>query len=94
MPSEEEGFPHALLEALAAKVPFVAFRIGGVHEILSEDLQKYAVEPGNLSLFINQIQSLLYMSSEHTRILQEKEEICARQFDLPVVKKRFQELFL
>src|SRR3989338_2572250 len=26
MPSEEEGFPHALLEALAAKVPFVSFR--------------------------------------------------------------------
>lgn len=94
MPSEEEGFPHVLLEAMAAEVPFVVFRIGGVGEILSKYLQKYAVEPGNLSLFINQIQSLLYLSSEHIRLLQKKEKICVRQFDLPVVKKRFQELFL
>lgn len=94
MPSEEEGFPHVLLEAMAAEVPFVAFRVGGVSEILSKDLQKYAVEPGNLSLFINQIQFLLYMSSEHVRMLQKKEEACVRQFDLSIVKKRFQELFL
>lgn len=32
MPSEEEGSPHALIEAMAYGVPFVAYDVGGVAE--------------------------------------------------------------
>jgi glycosyltransferase involved in cell wall biosynthesis len=37
MPSEEEGFPRVLLEAMAAGCPFVAFDVGGVRDILSAE---------------------------------------------------------
>ncbi len=43
MPSLHEGFPLAVLEALAAELPVVASRVGGIPEILTElDKKGYA----------------------------------------------------
>ena len=38
MPSRAESFPYVVLEACAAGVPMVASRVGGIPEILHEDL--------------------------------------------------------
>jgi glycosyltransferase involved in cell wall biosynthesis len=51
MPSEEEGFPRVLLEAMAAGCPFVAFDVGGVRDILPQSLADCVVKPNDLSLF-------------------------------------------
>jgi len=62
VPSEEEGFPHVILEAMAYGAPFVAFAVGGVKEIIPADYQEMAVASGNLSLFIEKIRQLLKLS--------------------------------
>lgn len=46
MPSHMENCPNALLEAMAASVPIVASRVGGVPELV-DDLCAQLVEPGN-----------------------------------------------
>jgi glycosyltransferase involved in cell wall biosynthesis len=48
MPSEEEGFPRVLLEAMASGCPFVAFNVGGVRDILPDSLLECVVEKGNV----------------------------------------------
>jgi glycosyltransferase involved in cell wall biosynthesis len=45
MPSEEEGFPRVLLEAMAAGCPFVAFDVGGVLDIIAPDQLDCVVPP-------------------------------------------------
>lgn len=47
MPSLEEGFPRAMLEAMAAGVPCVASDVGGVREILPQSMQRFVVPPGD-----------------------------------------------
>ena len=37
LPSHSEGSPNALLEAMAARLPIVATRVGGVPEILTHE---------------------------------------------------------
>jgi glycosyltransferase involved in cell wall biosynthesis len=37
MPSEEEGFPRVLLEAMAAGCPFLAFDVGGVRDVIAPE---------------------------------------------------------
>lgn len=46
LPSETEGMPRALIEAMSLKVPCIASGVGGVPEILSE---QYLFPPGNVS---------------------------------------------
>ena len=48
--SRTEGTPMVILEAVAARVPIVSFRVGGVPDLLSED-SAWLVAPGDTSAF-------------------------------------------
>lgn len=45
LPSLKEGFPWALLEAMAAKLPVVATRVGSTPEMIDDSVNGYLVEP-------------------------------------------------
>ncbi|MGD0173088.1 MAG: glycosyltransferase family 4 protein [Anaerolineales bacterium] len=51
MPSEEEGFPRVLLEAMAADCPFIAFDIGGVRDIVAPDQEACVIPAGDVAAF-------------------------------------------
>jgi glycosyltransferase involved in cell wall biosynthesis len=51
MPSEEEGFPRVLLEAMAAGCPFIAFDVGGVRDILPRGMKNCVVPRGDVGAF-------------------------------------------
>lgn len=51
MPSEEEGFPRVLLEAMAAGCPFIAFDIGGVRDVIAPEQEVSIIPTGNVAAF-------------------------------------------
>jgi glycosyltransferase involved in cell wall biosynthesis len=51
MPSEEEGFPRVLLEAMAAGCPFLAFDVGGVRDIIAPEQEGCAVPQKDVAAF-------------------------------------------
>lgn len=55
MPSEEEGFPHALLEAMAFDIPFVVTKVGGVIDMVPKSEHTYVVPHGDKQIFITKI---------------------------------------
>lgn len=59
LPSVKEGFPWALLEAMAARVPVVATRVGAVEEMLEEGVSGILCEPGNAEQLAHGIVKLL-----------------------------------
>jgi glycosyltransferase involved in cell wall biosynthesis len=47
LPSAKEGFPWAILEAMAAKIPVIATRVGAIPEILEDHRSGIIVPPGS-----------------------------------------------
>jgi glycosyltransferase involved in cell wall biosynthesis len=57
--SLSEGSPNALLEAMAAGVPVVATRVGGIPEIVSHGESALLIEPGDIAAMKGSLATLL-----------------------------------
>ncbi|MFY9462375.1 MAG: glycosyltransferase family 4 protein [Candidatus Sungiibacteriota bacterium] len=93
MPSEEEGFPHVLLEAMASGVPYTAGDVGGVRDITPPELQEYIVPSGDVEAYTKNIINLLTMSDDARRRLFEAERIWVKQYDVSAAEPKFIALF-
>ncbi len=59
LPSVKEGFPWALLEAMAAKLPVIATNVGAVPEIIEDGKNGFVVEPRKPELLAQKIKELM-----------------------------------
>ncbi len=92
MPSEEEGFPHVLLEAMASGLPFVAMTVGGVRDIVPVVLQKYCVKSGDVSSFTERLRDLLRSERECEEVSHiEREHV--KKYDQKSIARQFISLF-
>ena len=90
MPSEEEGSPHALLEAMAAEVPFVTFDVGGVRETAPASCEAYVVPPNDVPTLVERVRTLLHDPAEYARVQREERE-WVRRFALAPTIDHFSE---
>ena len=93
MPSEEEGFPHVLLEAMAVGIPYAASDVGGVREITPPVLQEYLVRNGEPHAFGEKIIALLGVWEETRREFARQEHDWVRGYDLRRVVPVFVSLY-
>jgi len=93
MPSEEEGFPHVLLEAMAAGVPYAASDVGGVKEITPPMLQNYIVRSGDVDEFSAKIAALLTKPAPDIILISEEEKEWVKKYDISEALPKFTALF-
>lgn len=67
--SKNEGVPNVVLEAFAAGLPVIAPRVGGIHEVLTEETLGTLVDPGDESALAEGIKHVLLRPNDRERIV-------------------------
>jgi glycosyltransferase involved in cell wall biosynthesis len=64
MPSRYEGLPMVALEAMARRIPVIAFEVGALDRVVHTNRNGWLVPPGRLDLFQSRIEAWLNMSPQ------------------------------
>jgi glycosyltransferase involved in cell wall biosynthesis len=85
LPSEDEPFGLVILEAMAAGVPVVASRSGGIPEIVEHGKSGRLVEPGDVDGFASALREVLTQRELRDSLVEEGRKLVEGHFSL----KRF-----
>ncbi len=82
MTSDTEGLPNAVMEAMAAGLPVVATRVGGVHELVTDGETGRLVPPRRLDPLLEAVRPLLTDAALRRRIGEAGRSRIAAEFGL------------
>jgi glycosyltransferase involved in cell wall biosynthesis len=95
--SDFEGSPLSVMEYMAARLPVVATRVGGVPELIDDGVHGLLVEPRNVESLADALERLLRDAALRQELGTRGRERQRREFDIDVTVRRvealYQELF-
>ncbi|MEP7341327.1 MAG: glycosyltransferase family 4 protein [Acidobacteriota bacterium] len=79
-PSHLEGFPIAVLEAMAAGLPIIATRVGAIPEMIEQGIGGYLVHPGDISGLLSALDTLAENESLRIRMGKHNAQSCKSRY--------------
>ena len=92
LPSLWEGMPNVVLEAMAAGLPVVAFRVQGITELLGDKPSPQLAEPGDYTTFCQNV-AMIAGSPEMALDLGHTNAIDVTRFSIPAMVDRYTQLY-
>lgn len=92
-PSLEDAFPTVLLEAMAASLPVVASNVGGIPEIVQEDVTGSLIPPGDPSVLASSIQRALADRERLARMGCDARAIAEERFSIAAWLRRLDAVY-
>jgi glycosyltransferase involved in cell wall biosynthesis len=93
LPSFQDNFPNAALEALACGVPIVASNVGGIPEIVREGLTGVTVAPGDSDALACAMDELLAAPARRSAMSLECRRIAVEEYSLEIQAGRYAQLY-
>ena len=92
LPSYIEGLPISILEAMSYHLPVISTNVGGIPEILRDDVEGYIIEAGNKTQLKDAILKMVNMDDERLRMGERAFQTC-RPYMPEKVKKELSILY-
>lgn len=93
LPSYYEGMPTSLMEAMACGLPCIATCVGGIPELIENEINGLLISPGNCMEFANAI-SKIYKDKEYSSKLGgNAEEFIGRNYDWDLIAEKILNLY-
>ena len=90
--SVKEGFPWVLIEAMAAKLPVIATRVGAVPEIIDDYKNGLLIEPRDSSMLADKIKEVLENDHLKNELGIQAHQTVLFKFELDKMIKQIEEL--
>jgi glycosyltransferase involved in cell wall biosynthesis len=94
LPSRSEAFPNAVLEAMAAGLPIVATRVGGVPELVDDGRTGLLVPPGSAAELARRLCELLSQPALAARLGQAAQREAKSRYSFDRMVASFESIYL
>lgn len=92
--SIREGIPVAMLEAMAMSVPVVATKVGGIPEVIQDNIDGLLVDSRNPEMIADALKRLIQDSSLRTRIGKAGRKKVECLFSCKAICRQYEELYI
>jgi len=93
LPSYQEALPMAILEAMAAGLPIVATRVGGIPELVADGYNGFLITPGDTAGLAQRLMILAAEPGLCSLMGRRSREIAAREYDVAPYVERLVTLY-
>jgi glycosyltransferase involved in cell wall biosynthesis len=93
LPSDFEGFPLAIVEAMLAEVPVVATDVGSVGDAVVDGVTGLLVPPGDSKALLRAIESLLADEDLRRRLAARGRQLAVERFSADVMARSYEKLW-
>lgn len=92
--SRYEGLPVSILEAMMMKLPIIATNVGGIPEVIEDDLTGILVEPDRPDQLVQSILKLLMNEKKREKMINEGYCKLVKEFDIKIAVKKIESMYL
>ena len=93
LPSTKEGLPYTIIEAMVAEVPIIATNVGGVPEMIKNNVNGILIEPKNSQILAEKILELINSPEKYLGMTQKAKQKAEQEFTLEKMIKETKELY-
>ncbi|MEM6525805.1 MAG: glycosyltransferase [Bacteroidota bacterium] len=93
LPSLIEGLPGVILESFMMKTPVVANNVGGISEVVKDDLTGRLIEPDDIEGFIDSCKSLLTKPEYAQKLVWQAYDLVNSEYLNSIIAKRFERFY-
>ncbi|MBD3168993.1 MAG: glycosyltransferase [candidate division Zixibacteria bacterium] len=94
MTSHDESFGIVAAEAMAMKTPVVAFRVGGLPEVIREGIDGFLIDKGNINEFTKKLKYLLENDAVRREMGEAGRERAVDKFSITGTVESYDELYV
>jgi len=92
-PSIQENLPNSVMESIACGTPAIAFRIGGIPDLIEHRKNGYLAEPFDIDDLAQGITWVIEDGQRHRDLSRRSREKAVQEFDIEIQARRYLSLF-